>query len=55
MPGSVAPVSDEREGLLAYLAQQRYVLHTLPLSFPVRRMWLFEAFTRCSRAAVAKG
>jgi uncharacterized damage-inducible protein DinB len=26
MPGSVAPVADEREGLLAYLAQQRYVL-----------------------------
>lgn len=26
MPGSVPPVADEREGLLAYLAQQRYVL-----------------------------
>jgi hypothetical protein len=26
MPGSVPPVSDEREGLLAYLAQQRYVM-----------------------------
>jgi uncharacterized damage-inducible protein DinB len=26
MPGTVAPVADEREGLLAYLAQQRYVL-----------------------------
>ena len=26
MPGNVAPVADEREGLLAYLAQQRYVL-----------------------------
>jgi uncharacterized damage-inducible protein DinB len=26
MPGSVPPVSDEREGLLAYLAQQRRVL-----------------------------
>ena len=26
MPGTVAPVTDEREGLLAYLAQQRYVL-----------------------------
>ncbi len=26
MPGTVPPVSDEREGLLAYLAQQRYIL-----------------------------
>jgi uncharacterized damage-inducible protein DinB len=26
MPGVVAPVKDEREALLAYLAQQRYVL-----------------------------
>jgi uncharacterized damage-inducible protein DinB len=26
MPGNVPPVSDEREGLLAYLAQQRYAL-----------------------------
>ncbi|MGZ4665993.1 MAG: DinB family protein [Frankiaceae bacterium] len=26
MPGQVAPVADERSGLLAYLAQQRYVL-----------------------------
>jgi uncharacterized damage-inducible protein DinB len=26
MPGQVPPVADEREGLLAYLAQQRYVL-----------------------------
>lgn len=26
MPGLVAPVADERTGLLAYLAQQRYVL-----------------------------
>jgi uncharacterized damage-inducible protein DinB len=26
MPGNVAPVADEREALLAYLAQQRYVL-----------------------------
>lgn len=26
MPGTVRPVADEREGLLAYLAQQRYVL-----------------------------
>ncbi|HWM02635.1 MAG TPA: DUF664 domain-containing protein, partial [Actinophytocola sp.] len=26
MPGLVAPVADEREGLLAYLAQQRLVL-----------------------------
>jgi hypothetical protein len=26
MPGNVRPVADEREGLLAYLAQQRYVL-----------------------------
>jgi uncharacterized damage-inducible protein DinB len=26
MPGSVPPVTDEREGLLAYLAQQRHVL-----------------------------
>jgi uncharacterized damage-inducible protein DinB len=26
MPGNVAPDVDEREGLLAYLAQQRYVL-----------------------------
>jgi uncharacterized protein DUF664 len=26
MPGSVPPVADERDGLLAYLAQQRYVL-----------------------------
>ena len=26
MPGSVQPVADERDGLLAYLAQQRYVL-----------------------------
>lgn len=26
MPGHVAAVADEREGLLAYLAQQRYVL-----------------------------
>jgi len=26
MPGSVPPVADEREGLLAYLAQQRHVL-----------------------------
>jgi uncharacterized damage-inducible protein DinB len=27
MPGQVPPVADERTGLLAYLAQQRYVLH----------------------------
>src|SRR5438105_2007216 len=26
MPGQVPPVADEREGLLAYLAQQRYAL-----------------------------
>jgi uncharacterized damage-inducible protein DinB len=26
LPGNVAPVADEREGLLAFLAQQRYVL-----------------------------
>jgi uncharacterized damage-inducible protein DinB len=26
MPGNVHPVADEREGLLAYLAQQRYVI-----------------------------
>src|ERR671927_332591 len=26
MPGSVPPVADEREALLAYLAQQRYVV-----------------------------
>jgi uncharacterized damage-inducible protein DinB len=26
MPGTVPPVADEREGLLAFLAQQRYVL-----------------------------
>jgi len=26
MPGNVAPVADERDGLLAYLAQQRYVI-----------------------------
>src|SRR5579862_8725028 len=26
MPGSVPPVADEREGLLAYLAHQRYLL-----------------------------
>jgi uncharacterized damage-inducible protein DinB len=26
MPGSVPPVADERTGLLAYLAQQRYVI-----------------------------
>jgi uncharacterized damage-inducible protein DinB len=26
MPGTVAPVANEREGLLAYLAQMRYVL-----------------------------
>jgi uncharacterized damage-inducible protein DinB len=26
MPGNVGPVADEREGLLAFLAQQRYVL-----------------------------
>ena len=26
MPGNVPPVTDERDGLLAYLAQQRYVL-----------------------------
>jgi uncharacterized damage-inducible protein DinB len=26
MPGLVSPVADERDGLLAYLAQQRYVL-----------------------------
>jgi uncharacterized damage-inducible protein DinB len=26
MPGNVAPVADERQGLLAFLAQQRYVL-----------------------------
>jgi uncharacterized damage-inducible protein DinB len=26
MPGQVPPVTDEREGLLAYLAQQRYVM-----------------------------
>jgi len=26
MPGNVAPVADEREGLLAFLRQQRYVL-----------------------------
>jgi uncharacterized damage-inducible protein DinB len=28
MPGLVTPVADEREGLLAYLAQQRYLLRT---------------------------
>ncbi|MDP8924179.1 MAG: DinB family protein [Chloroflexota bacterium] len=28
MPGSVRPVTDERDGLLAYLAQQRYGLRT---------------------------
>jgi uncharacterized damage-inducible protein DinB len=28
MPGNVAPVANEREGLLAYLAQQRLVLRT---------------------------
>jgi uncharacterized damage-inducible protein DinB len=28
MPGNVAPVADERDGLLAYLAQQRLVLRT---------------------------
>jgi len=28
MPGLVPPVADEREGLLAYLAQQRYMLRT---------------------------
>jgi uncharacterized damage-inducible protein DinB len=27
MPGLVAPVADEREGLLAYLAQQRLAVH----------------------------
>ncbi|MDQ1519162.1 MAG: hypothetical protein QOI55_235, partial [Actinomycetota bacterium] len=26
MPGTVPPVADEREGLLAYLAQMRYVM-----------------------------
>ena len=26
MPGLVSPVTDEREGLLAFLAQQRYAL-----------------------------
>ncbi|HEX3980448.1 MAG TPA: DUF664 domain-containing protein, partial [Acidimicrobiales bacterium] len=26
MPGSVRPVTDERDALLAYLAQQRHVL-----------------------------
>ncbi len=26
MPGSVPPIADEREGLLAFLAQQRYVI-----------------------------
>ena len=26
MPGNVRPVSDERDGLLSFLAQQRYVL-----------------------------
>ena len=26
MPGTVRPITDERDGLLAYLAQQRYVL-----------------------------
>jgi hypothetical protein len=26
MPGLTSPVDDERDGLLAYLAQQRYVL-----------------------------
>jgi uncharacterized damage-inducible protein DinB len=26
MPGQVPPVADEREGLLAYLGQQRYVI-----------------------------
>ncbi len=26
MPGNVRPVADERDGLLAYLAQQRYVM-----------------------------
>lgn len=26
MPGTVPPVADEREGLLAYLAQQRLVV-----------------------------
>src|SRR3954454_16989533 len=28
MPGNVRPVADERDGLQAYLAQQRYVLRT---------------------------
>jgi uncharacterized damage-inducible protein DinB len=28
MPGNVAPVANEREGLMAYLAQQRLVLRT---------------------------
>jgi uncharacterized damage-inducible protein DinB len=31
MPGTVHPVADEREGLLAYLAQQRYVLRLTAL------------------------
>src|SRR5205085_5935520 len=26
MPGNVRPVTDERDGLMAYLAQQRYLL-----------------------------
>src|SRR6476661_4064859 len=26
MPGSVRPITDERDGLMAYLAQMRYVL-----------------------------
>ena len=46
MPGLVSPVADERHGLLAYLAQQRYVLR-------VAAYGLTDAQARATPAASA--
>ena len=46
MPGQVPPVADEREALLAYLAQQRYVLR-------LTAFWLTDAQIRATPAASA--
>jgi hypothetical protein len=54
MPGLVPPVGDEREGLLAYLAQQRHVLRVAAYGLTDEQAWAAPAASALSVGGLIK-
>ncbi|MGH3852636.1 MAG: DinB family protein [Pseudonocardiaceae bacterium] len=54
MPGLVAPAADEREGLLAYLAQQRLVLRLTAHGLTDEQAWATPTASSLSIAGLIK-